>query len=147
MPAELERCHNCDRTIGRMEQAYLHNEQPVCKECHARLTQKPAPPKAAIEAVAEPSPQTQTFQPRRGELACKACGGRMVKTTLSSGNCSGVLLGLIVVLAGILVVAFFWWTFIGTIIGILMVLMGLGMGGKTRKVWKCKSCGTVLDRA
>ena len=147
MAAEPERCCNCDRTIGRMEQAYLHQGQPVCKECHARLTQKPAPPKAAAQAVAAPSPQPQTVKPRRGELACKACGGRMVKTTLSSGNCSGVLLGLIMVLAGILVTVAFFVTIIGPIIGILMVLVGLGMGGKTRKVWKCKCCGTVHDRA
>jgi hypothetical protein len=34
---DLEICQNCERTIGKLEQAYVYNNKIVCKECNARL--------------------------------------------------------------------------------------------------------------
>jgi len=71
----------------------------------------------------------------------------MKKVTLSSGNCLGILLALIVFFAGLFIAVAFILTIIGPIIGVLMMLAALFMGGKRRKVWKCKNCGYVFDRA
>jgi hypothetical protein len=78
---------------------------------------------------------------------CQHCGGEMKKKTLSSGYCVGILLALIVFFSGIAVAVLFFWTIIGPIIGLLMVLMSLGMGGKRSRVWKCQSCGIIVPRA
>jgi hypothetical protein len=37
MPAGLETCANCGRTIGNLETPHLHQEHVVCPECYARL--------------------------------------------------------------------------------------------------------------
>ncbi len=79
-------------------------------------------------------------------LTCPYCGGRMKEATLSSG-CLGVLVALIVFFAGLFVTVFFFFTIIGPIIGILMMIAAIPIGGKRRRVWKCKSCGCVFDRA
>jgi len=80
-------------------------------------------------------------------LTCPQCGGVMKKATLSSGNCLGILVALIVLFSGLFVTVFLFWTIIGPIIGILIMLAALFMGGKRRRVWKCKQCGYVFDRA
>ena len=33
----VEVCENCGRSIGRLEQPFLHNEHVVCRECYQRL--------------------------------------------------------------------------------------------------------------
>jgi rubrerythrin len=87
------------------------------------------------------------YRKRSGYLTCQHCGGAMERATLSSGNCLGILLALIVFFSGLFVFVFFFWTCIGAAIGGLMMLLGLGMGGTRRKVWKCGQCGYVFDRA
>jgi hypothetical protein len=69
----------------------------------------------------------------------------MWRTTLSSGNCSGLILAVILILTGIAV--FVLIPCFGWIIGPLVCLLALFMGGKRRKVWKCGSCGSIFDRA
>jgi hypothetical protein len=71
----------------------------------------------------------------------------MKKSKQSSGNFVGLLLAMAVFFGGLAVAVFLWWTFIGLIIGVLMMLASLGMGGNRRKVWKCRSCGYIFDRA
>ncbi len=69
----------------------------------------------------------------------------MRKKTISSGNCAGIILALIVFVVGvvlILTIPVFGW-----ILGALLCLFALFMGGKRRKVWKCGRCGNVFDRA
>lgn len=78
-------------------------------------------------------------------IECKQCGGAMKKATVSSGNFTGILIALIVLVAGIVV--FIMIPVFGWIIGAIMVLLALGMGGKRRKVWKCTACGYIFDRA
>ena len=54
----------------------------------------------------------------------------MRKATLSSGNCAGLLLALVVIGIGIALTA----TGAGAIIGVPMMLLGLFIGGKRRRV-------------
>lgn len=77
------------------------------------------------------------------KLECRQCGGVMRKATLSSGNCAGLLLALVVIGIGLFIST----TGVGAIIGVPMMLLGLFIGGKRRRVWKCRRCGCVLDRA
>ena len=77
------------------------------------------------------------------KLQCQACSGVMVKKTISSGNLTGILLGLVVFCVGVVLC----FTLVGAIIGIPLCLLALCMGGKTQKVWRCKACKTVLPRA
>ena len=56
MAAKIEKCHNCDRAIGRMEQAYLWQEKVVCAACYARLS-APALPQPACPRPPQPPPQ------------------------------------------------------------------------------------------
>ena len=79
-------------------------------------------------------------------IACKQCGGEMYKSTHSTGNFIGIVLALITFFAGILIIFFTFITIIGPIIGLLMILVSLGMGGKSHKVWKCKNCGYYFNK-
>lgn len=78
------------------------------------------------------------------ELECKQCGGVMRKDTITSGNFTGILFGLILIIVG--VVVFIAFPVVGWILGPLIALVGLFQGGKRRKVWKCRECSTVVDR-
>ena len=78
------------------------------------------------------------------KLDCKTCEqGIMVKTTASTGNIVGLILALIVLITGITLTV----TGVGAIVGVPLILISLFMGGKRRKVWKCKTCKAVIDRA
>jgi hypothetical protein len=78
-------------------------------------------------------------------VVCKQCGGEMKKTVVSSGNCTGIIFALIVFIIGAMLL--FLFPPIGTIIGVLLMIMALGMGGTRRKVWKCKNCSYIFDRS
>lgn len=77
--------------------------------------------------------------------SCQQCGDAMKKTSISSGNCIGLLLALIVLFGGIFVFIFI--PVIGWVIGPLMCLVALFMGGKRRRVWRCRGCGYFFERA
>lgn len=62
---------------------------------------------------------------------CQQCGGRMIKTTISTGNYVGIMFALVVFIVGFTLLFAFP---IGSIIGVLLMLAALGMGGKRRKV-------------
>jgi hypothetical protein len=79
------------------------------------------------------------------KLTCHACNGTMVKKTISSGNCAGLALALITLCAG--VVIFFLIPVLGWVIGPAICLCALFMGGKRSKVWRCRSCGSIIARA
>ena len=38
-----EVCENCDRSIGRLEEAFLHREHIVCRECYQKLRSEASP--------------------------------------------------------------------------------------------------------
>ena len=63
-------------------------------------------------------------------LTCKQCGAPMKKVTLSSGNCLGILVALIVFFAGLFIAIFFLVTIIGPIIGALMMLAALFLSNR-----------------
>lgn len=66
----------------------------------------------------------------------------MVKKVTSSGNAGGLALALIVMLIGVILC----FTIVLAIIGIPMVILSLFMGGKRKKVWRCKSCRSIVAR-
>jgi len=71
----------------------------------------------------------------------------MDKKTIRSGNVLGILLALIVFFIGLAILIFLFWTIIGAVIGVLMMIAALFMGGKRQKVWKCSKCGYIFNRA
>ena len=40
----LEICENCERSIGRLETAHIHNGHIVCADCIRKLSRQPAEP-------------------------------------------------------------------------------------------------------
>lgn len=67
MAVKPEECFNCGRTIDRMEQAYLWQENTVCLECHRRLSQAASPPPSPPRRrnVAAPSPEATPPPPQQ----------------------------------------------------------------------------------
>jgi len=72
-------------------------------------------------------------------LKCEKCGGDMKKTRKASHT--GV--GLLCLLVGIVLVLFFP---IGTVFGVIFIIVGLHYGSKTRGMWTCKKCGYQFKR-
>lgn len=108
-----------------------------CKHCGEFLDGRPANNSA--------SSPTQIAQQTSGLPRCQTCGGSMKKKTISSGNCAGLLLALVVFCVGVAItVAFMPF---GLIVGPLLCLFALFMGGKRSKVWKCVKCGSIVNRA
>ncbi len=82
-----------------------------------------------------------------GQMTCKHCGGSMRKNTRSFGNFVGIIGALLLFVLGVFIFFAFMLTIIGAIIGLLLILMSLGMGGKRQKIWKCTNCGYYFKRA
>lgn len=124
---DTKACPFCGETILTSAQK--------CKHCGEFLNP------SVRKAMATPSPTTT----RSGEPICQQCRGGMKKTVISSGNCGGIVLALIVFVLGCIL---FWSVpVVGWILGPIISLGALFMGGKRRKVWKCQKCGSVVDRA
>ena len=70
---------------------------------------------------------------------CNLCNGKM---QLYSGPRFSRKLGGFLVVAGIFAI-FFW---IGPVLGIPLLLMGLYMVGAKRQLWVCKECNTAMER-
>jgi len=63
-----ETCANCDREIGRLEEAYLWKNTPVCAECYAKLNlgSPVRPPTASLpESPAGPPTSPAAPPPQR----------------------------------------------------------------------------------
>lgn len=73
---------------------------------------------------------------------CNLCGAPMKRSKYSTGNAAGIAGAIIVLLIGIALTM----TIIGAIAGIPLIICALFMGGKTQKVWKCKSCKHIEKR-
>jgi hypothetical protein len=107
-----------------------------CKHCSEFLDERPD-----IKSASEP----QSVQQTTGRPKCQQCSGEMKKKTVSSGNCAGLVLALIVFCVGVAItIAFLPF---GLIVGPLVCLFALFMGGKRSKVWKCVKCGSIVNRA
>ena len=72
-------------------------------------------------------------------IVCNLCNGQM---QLYSGPRFSRKLGGFLVVAGIFAI-FFW---IGPVLGIPLLLMGLYMVGAKRQLWVCKECNTAMER-
>ena len=70
---------------------------------------------------------------------CNLCNGQM---QLYSGPRFSRKLGGVLVVAGLFAI-FFW---IGPVLGIPLLLMGLYMVGAKRQLWVCKECNTAIER-
>jgi hypothetical protein len=81
----------------------------------------------------------------RAVPVCQHCGGDMRKTVISSGNCSGIAVALIVFCAGIMLTLLL--PVVGWVCGPIISLAALFMGGKRQAVWKCRDCGYFFERA
>ena len=78
------------------------------------------------------------------EIACKHCGGRMEKTVLARENTGMVALALTLAIIGIGLLFVFP---IGTIIGVIILIAAPKIADRSKKVWKCESCGYFFERA
>lgn len=108
-----------------------------CKHCGEFLEQR--------EQSSPPADAGGNSQSATGKPRCQQCGGDMRKTVISSGNCAGIIVALLVFCAGILIAALlgpFGW-----IIGPIVCIGALFLGGKRSKVWKCVKCGSIVSRA
>lgn len=77
------------------------------------------------------------------KLECRACNGIMVRSTISTGNATGIALGLVLFAIGVVLC----FTIVGAIVGIPLCILALFMGGKRQKVWKCRNCKAIISRA
>lgn len=85
--------------------------------------------------------RAEIYNKKNHKITCKQCSNEMFKTTYTTGNYIGILKALIVFILGVTIIFMFFFTGIGIVIGLLMILLSLGMGGKKHKIWKCKKCG------
>lgn len=79
-------------------------------------------------------------------IQCPTCGGQMWADSLrthSTGSALGG--GCLLICVGILVFVFI--PVVGWIAGPIIGLFGLFYGSGSRKVWKCRQCRSVIDRA
>lgn len=59
----LEKCRNCLRTIGALEEAHLFNGHVVCVNCYATLTQRTVPtPGGQATPQSLPTPPRLDYQ-------------------------------------------------------------------------------------
>jgi hypothetical protein len=72
-------------------------------------------------------------------LKCEKCGGEMkkIKKTYNIG------IGLLIILVGICLL---FVVPIGTIMGIIIILIGCAQCGKRKFFWLCKTCGYKFER-
>lgn len=75
------------------------------------------------------------------ELPCPLCGGEMVRSSV--GNCAGISLGCFLILLAIVVGTVLFP--LGLVVAAPLIAFSLFCGGK--RVWRCRDCGHVLDRA
>ena len=100
MAVKPEKCYNCDRTIGRMEQAYLWQGSVVCLECYRRLSEAAAPPPPPRQQAA-PAPASAIGAPPRPQqsveqsqlIACPGCGRAVSPSANVCPHCGAPIQG------------------------------------------------------
>lgn len=68
----------------------------------------------------------------------------MKQTTISSGNCAGIIAARIVLGIGLALLIFV--PVFGWVLGPLVMLFALFMGGRRQTVWRCKACRAIVAR-
>jgi len=148
-------CPSCGEAVTLPPPQILRETKCVCPACAEEILAAAVKCKHCGEFLDGRPPTIPTLpvatrgaQQTAGLPKCQQCGGAMKKKTISSGNCVGLLLALIVFSVG---VAFVLSSLasgpFGLLIGLLLCGLALFMGGKRSKVWKCVKCGTIVNRA
>jgi rubredoxin len=75
---------------------------------------------------------------------CPLCGSPMKRATLPESYLTNMVIALITFAVGVALLFLFP---LGTIVGILFIILALVSGGKRRNIWKCTNCDHILDRA
>lgn len=78
------------------------------------------------------------------DVKCQQCGTGMKKTTHAKSSLGLQFVGLILFIVGFVLLFFIP---IGTIFGVILMIVAYGMGYKRLKVWLCPSCGYYFERA
>ena len=76
-------------------------------------------------------------------IECKQCRGTMRKTKKTDSSLGLQIVGVILFLVGLCMLIFFP---IGTLIGIIIMIVAARLGYTVRKVWKCETCGYFFER-
>lgn len=78
-------------------------------------------------------------------IACKQCGGSMIKKRRRKHSWIATsLIQIFVFVAG--VVVFILIPVIGWVLGPIIMLCSLFIGGKSMRVWQCRNCGYFFQR-
>ena len=77
-------------------------------------------------------------------VTCQQCGGTMRKTKKTDISMTLQLVGVALFILGL--VALFYFP-LGTLIGVIVMILACRLGYSKRKVWLCKDCGYFFERA
>jgi hypothetical protein len=113
-----------------------------CPRCKKPVSTKPSTKSEPVEP--EP-PKPKPVKVVRPIPKCNLCGGKMVKTTISTGNVMGIVIALLVLIVG-LYITFSALFCGGPLIGIPLCILALFMGGNRKNILKCQNCGAAVDR-
>lgn len=133
-------CPHCEATV---EDDFLSAGNVVrCPHCQELYE---LPPLAVVTGTSLARNSAIGWSSSRvSHLRCQHCGGRMARTDLGRSNAVGVGLGCGAVIVGI--VLLFIVPPFSTIVGVVMIVVGLLSGGKPRPVWRCQRCETIVER-
>lgn len=76
-------------------------------------------------------------------LECKQCGSAMSKTKKVDRSLGLQLVGVFLFLFGFVLLFLFP---VGTLVGIITMIVACRLGYKQTKVWKCDNCGYFFER-
>ena len=77
------------------------------------------------------------------KINCELCGELMKKGSIANRGILMQLFLLMVFIAGLWISL----SIIGAIVGIPMMILALALSSGKRKVFKCRQCGNIKDRA
>jgi hypothetical protein len=131
--------HKAKKAIARVEAKQRRLDRDAAKLKQRQDAVISRSHKIATTLPTQPIPKIPN---RPNAIKCSHCGGQMVKTTKSSGNCLGLAIALIIFAIGF----FLCFTLVGAIFGIPIMICALFIGGKRTKLWKCRHCAYIYER-
>ena len=76
-------------------------------------------------------------------FSCRNCNGTMRKKTITEGRGTNIIMALIFIVIGVLLCM----TVIGAIVGIPIIILSIFKQPRRRHVWRCNTCGSIIERA